>query len=46
MDLHTVLLVEGDFVGVEDVETAADGPEVAREHVRLSQVVIGIAGAN
>jgi hypothetical protein len=46
VDLHTVLLVEGDFVGVEDVETAADCPEVAREHVRLGQMVIGIAGAN
>ena len=46
MDLHAVLLVEGDLVGVEDVEAAADGAEVAREHVGLGQMVVGIAGAN
>lgn len=46
MDLHAVVLVEGDLVRVEDVQPASDRSEVAGEDEGLGQVVVRVGGTH
>lgn len=35
MNVEVVVLIEGDFIAVENVQSAADGPEISCEDVAL-----------
>jgi hypothetical protein len=40
VDIQAVVLVEGDFVGPEDVDPAADGAEGTGENVALGVALV------
>lgn len=46
MDMHAVLLVECNLVGVEDVQSTSYGTEIAGKDVGLGKVVVGVGGGD
>ena len=45
VDFHAVVLVEGDLIWVQDVDSASDGSEISGEDVGLRNVIIRIGWA-
>ncbi len=46
MNLHAVVFIEGNLVGVQYVQATPDRPEVPGKYIRLSDMVVGICRPN
>ena len=46
MNSHTILLVECNLVGVEDVQSTSYGTEIAGKDVGLGKVIVGVGGGD